>query len=185
MPTFADLFAGIGGFRLGLERAGWECAWANDIDRWACSVYRRHWKVIAQCDIRSVDPDTMPDFDVLCAGFPCQPFSYAGKRLGFADERGTLFSEVVRIARRKKPKIILLENVKGLLSAQGGECFAEVLRSLHEMGYDAEWAVLDSQDFGVPQRRERVFVVGYPRGSARGSVLAELEPGQVAAEAAV
>ena len=185
MPTFADLFAGIGGFRLGLERAGWECACANDIDRWACSVYRRHWKVIAQCDIKSVGPDTMPDFDVLCAGFPCQPFSYAGKRLGFADERGTLFSEVVRIARRKKPKIILLENVKGLLSAQGGECFAEVLRSLHEMGYDAEWAVLDSQDFGVPQRRERVFVVGYPRGSARGSVLAELEPGQVASEAAV
>ncbi|MCX7914552.1 MAG: DNA cytosine methyltransferase, partial [Thermodesulfovibrionales bacterium] len=124
-----DLFAGIGGFRLGLERAGWECAWSNDWDRWACAVYRRHWGGVEEADVRSVDPKGIPDADMVVAGFPCQPFSCAGKMLGFRDERGTLFFEVVRILKEKRPPLVLLENVKGLGSVQGGECFAAVLRT--------------------------------------------------------
>lgn len=178
MPSFVDLFAGIGGFRLGLERAGWECAWSNDWDRWACAVYRRHFGEILEADVRSVDPTEIPDADMLVAGFPCQPFSYAGRRLGFRDPRGSLFFEVARILKVRRFPLVLLENVKGLLSAQGGECFAEIVRTLRGLGYGVEWAVLDSRDFGVPQRRERVFVVGYTGGPAEGGVLADLGAGQ-------
>ncbi|MEM4213944.1 MAG: DNA (cytosine-5-)-methyltransferase, partial [Candidatus Methanomethylicaceae archaeon] len=147
-------------------------------DRWACAVYRKNFGEILEADVRSVDPREIPDADMLVAGFPCQPFSYAGKRTGFRDPRGTLFFEVARILKARRFPLVLLENVKGLLSAQGGECFAEVLNTLRGLGYGVEWAVLDSRDFGVPQRRERVFVVGHLGGPAEGGVLADLGAGQ-------
>ena len=164
---FIDLFAGVGGFRLGMERAGHECVWSCEIDRWCQAVYRYRFGEMPTGDIRQVDPNTIPDHDCLCAGFPCQSFSVAGRRGGFGDARGTLFHEICRIARAKKPPLLLLENVAGLLSAEDRTAFAVVLKSLGELGYDVEWQVLNSKDFGVPQNRERVYLVGH-LGGIRG-----------------
>jgi len=163
--TFADWFAGIGGFRLGLERAGFECVCACEIDGKARTVYRRRFpdageKIPFFGDSREVDPGDVPDHDLFVAGFPCQSFSVLGKRKGFADPRGTLFFEVLRICEAKKPPFLLLENVKGLLWLDGGETFRSVLLSLSELGYRLQWQVLDGGHCGLPQRRERVFVVG-------------------------
>ena len=122
-------------------------------------------------DARTIEPERMPDFDLLCAGFPCQAFSIAGKREGFADARGTLFFEIARIAAVKKPKYLLLENVPGLLSHDGGRTFATILGTLDELGYDVEWQVLNSANFGVAQSRKRVFIVGFHREKCSGKVL--------------
>jgi len=115
---FIDLFAGIGGFRYGLEKSSnaFSCVWSNEWDKYAASIYRYHWGEINTQDIRTVDTDEIPDHDLLCGGFPCQAFSIAGKRKGFEDTRGTLFFEICRILEAKKPRLLLLENVKGLLS---------------------------------------------------------------------
>jgi len=175
---FIELFAGIGGFRLGLERADqFKCVWSNDIDRHASKCYREHWGggTHFEGDIRSVDADSIPDHDLLTGGFPCQAFSVAGKRRGFADTRGTLFFEVARIAKAKQPKLLLLENVKGLLSHGGGKTFETILITLDELGYDVEWQVLDSQYFGVPQHRERVFIVGHLRGKPTSQIFPVFE----------
>jgi len=161
---FIDLFAGVGGFRLGMERAGHECVWSCEIDKWCRAVYRYHWGEVDAGDAREVDPRDIPDFDCLCAGFPCQSFSIAGKRRGFRDPRGTLFFEICRIARAKRPRLLLLENVRGLLSVDRGETFATVLQELGRLGYGVEWQVLNSKDYGVPQNRERVFIVGHLGG---------------------
>jgi DNA (cytosine-5)-methyltransferase 1 len=163
--TFIEMFCGIGGFRLGLERNGWKCVWANDNDKYACQVYRKNFgnKELVEGDIRAVDTRTIPDHDLLTAGFPCQSFSFAGKRKGFEDTRGTLFYEVARIADAKRPPVLLLENVKGLLSNDKGRAFATILQTLDGLGYDVEWQVLNSKHFGVPQNRERVFIVGHLR----------------------
>jgi len=162
--AFIDLFAGIGGFRLALERVGLRCVWSCEIDKYCETVYRRNFGGGFDAkDAREIDTSTIPDFNILCAGFPCQSFSIAGKRRGFDDTRGTLFFEICRIARDKRPKILLLENVKGLLSHEKGRTFAVILLSLDDLGYDAEWQVLNSKDFGVPQSRERVFLVGHLR----------------------
>jgi DNA (cytosine-5)-methyltransferase 1 len=166
-PTFAEMFAGIGGFRLGLERAGWKCAWANEIDKHACKVYRKNFgeKELFEGDICKVDPKDIPDIDILVGGFPCQAFSMAGKRQGFKDIRGTMFFQVARIAEAKRPKILLLENVKGLLSHDNGDTFETILRTLGDLGYWYEYQVLNSKYFGVPQNRERVFIIGHLRDS--------------------
>jgi DNA (cytosine-5)-methyltransferase 1 len=165
--TFIEMFCGIGGFRLGLERSGWKCVWANDIDKYACQVYRRNFGdgELVEGDVRSVDADAIPDHTLLTAGFPCQSFSLAGKRKGFEDARGTLFYDIARVAGAKRPPLLLLENVKGLLSNDGGRTFARILQTLDGLGYDVEWQVLNSKHFGVPQNRERVFVVGHLRGT--------------------
>ncbi len=225
---FIELFAGIGGFRYGLENIPsskgnksrrviknkdlsdnrgkqcvstqyFTCVWANEIDKYACQIYRRNygkevklveratdtkpqsskqkpksrrreWKY-ATCeyvcselhegDIRKVDYRTIPDHDLLTAGFPCQSFSIAGKRGGFEDTRGTLFFEIARIVQVKRPKLLLLENVKGLLSHDQGKTFGTILATLSELGYVCEWQILNSKDFGVPQNRERVFIIGH------------------------
>jgi len=166
---FVDLFSGIGGFRLGLERASeeYKCVWSCDWDKYANRVYRFHFgeENHHAGDVRQVDANSIPDHDVLCAGFPCQAFSVAGKRKGFEDTRGTLFFEIARIAEAKRPPLLLLENVKGLLSCQGGYAFARILQTLDELGYWVEWQVLNSKHFGVPQNRERVFIVGHLRGA--------------------
>ena len=168
---FLDLFAGIGGFRLGMEMAGHECVGYVEIDKFARKSYEAihdtegEWSAH---DITSVTDEEWRQFrgkvDVICGGFPCQAFSIAGKRQGFKDTRGTLFFEIARAAKQIKPRFLLLENVKGLLSHDKGKTFETILYTLDELGYDAEWEVLNSKDFGVPQNRERVFIIGHLRG---------------------
>jgi len=169
-PTFIDLFAGVGGFRIGLERVGWKCVWSSDKLKSCQKIYRKHFGDIDGRPIRQVDAKEIPDHDMLVAGFPCQAFSLAGKRKGFEDARGTLFFDVARITKVKRPTLLLLENVRGLLSAQKGYCFFRIIQTLDELGYDVEWQVLNSKYFGVPQSRERVFIVGHLRGRSSGQI---------------
>jgi len=165
---YIDLFGGIGGFRLGIEKVTngeWECVWYNDIDKYAVNVYNRRFNENYEArDIRNVDEGEIPRHDCICAGFPCQSFSIAGKRRGLEDTRGTLFFEICRVAQHHKPKLLFLENVRGLLSHDEGNTFKTILKSLWELGYDVEWQVLNSKDFGVPQNRERVFIIGHLGG---------------------
>ena len=169
---FLDLFAGIGGFRLGMEAAGHECIGFCEIDKFA----RKSYKAIhdTRGEIELHDITSVPDeliqsighVDVICGGFPCQAFSIAGNRRGFEDTRGTLFFEIARFVSILRPRIIFLENVKGLLSHDKGRTFETILETLDELGYDVEWQVLNSKDFGVPQNRERVFIIGRLRGTS-------------------
>lgn len=169
--NFLDLFAGIGGFRLGMEMAGHKCLGYVEIDKFARKSYEAIFDTKGEWtahDIRTVSDDDLRLFrgkvDVICGGFPCQAFSVAGKRLGFEDNRGTLFFEIARFAKEIQPRYLFLENVKGLLSHDKGRTFETILYTLDELGYDAEWQVLNSKDFGVPQNRERVFIIGHLRG---------------------
>ena len=236
MIKFIELFAGIGGFRYGLENVTtcegvqqglsqesktlpsakqscvatkqFTCVWANEIDKYACQVYRRNYGTkeepksniqsenstlfesqssqyrghtlhqgrwderskLYEGDITKVSTEDIPDHDLLVGGFPCQAFSIAGKRGGFDDTRGTLFFEIARICRAKKPRLILLENVKGLLSHDSGKTFQTILKVLSDIGYILQWEVLNSKNFGVPQNRERVFIIGHSRGTPRAEV---------------
>ena len=172
---FLDLFAGIGGFRLGMEAAGHECVGFCEIDKFARESYKAIHNTKGEIelhDITAVSDDTVRGIghvDIICGGFPCQAFSIAGKRQGFEDTRGTLFFEIARFASILRPRLLFLENVKGLLNHNGGDTFETILRALDELGYDVEWQVLNSKNFGVPQNRERVFVIGHLRGaSTRG-----------------
>lgn len=164
--TFFDLFAGIGGFRTGLERTGhFRCIGHCEIDPHADKSYRTIHNIdpkeVYYADATNINPEEIPGFDLLTAGFPCQSFSLAGKRRGFEDQRGTLFFEIVRILKVKQPQFFLLENVPGLLSHDSGRTFNAILSALSELGYGMEWQVLNSLDFGVPQNRKRVYIVGY------------------------
>ena len=163
MKVFS-MFSGIGGFDLAMRNLGHEIIGACEIDKYARKVYAKHFPgVPIHNDATRLQAESLPQFDVLCAGFPCQAFSIAGKRRGFEDTRGSLFFEIARIAKEKKPSLLLLENVKGLLSHDKGETFRVIISTLDEMGYDAEWQVLNSKYF-VPQNRERIFIVGHLRG---------------------
>lgn len=165
MMKFFDFFAGIGGFRLGMEMAGHECVGHCEIDKYAHMSYMAMHKPketeVFFNDIRTVSPGDMPECDVYCGGFPCQSFSIAGKRRGFEDTRGTLFFEIMRLAKVRHPRFIFLENVKGLLNHDGGDTFETIVATLEELGYSVEWQVFNSRNFGVPQNRERVFIVGH------------------------
>lgn len=167
---FYDAFHGVGGFRYGLEQAGMECVGGCELDKYACQAYGvindEHCE---PTDIRTVDPIRLPDFDIFVGGFPCQDLSVAGKRKGFDGERSVLFFEILRICEVKRPAYILLENVTGLFSHNGGETFRVVLQSLDELGYDAEWQVHNSAAY-VPQNRERVFIIGHLRGQGTRTV---------------
>jgi DNA (cytosine-5)-methyltransferase 1 len=163
--TFIDLFAGIGGFRMAMQSLGGKCVFTSEWDKQAQKTYAANYGKIPFGDITKEETKSfIPDgFDVLCAGFPCQAFSIAGKRGGFEDTRGTLFFEAAEIIRRKKPKAIFLENVKGLINHQGGKTLATILHVLrNDLGYFVpDPRVMNASDFGVPQNRERIFIVGF------------------------
>ncbi len=145
----------------------WECIGFSEIDKYAIQIYEKHFPTHKNWgNARDINPKELPDFDLLCGGFPCQAFSIAGKRLGFKDTRGTLFFDIARIVKAKKPRFLFLENVKGLLSHNNRRTFTTILASLDELGYNAEWQVLNSKYFGVPQNRERVFIIGHLRGTS-------------------
>ena len=169
---FLDLFAGIGGFRIGMESAGHECVGFCEIDKFARASYKAIHDTKGEIelhDITTVSDDTIRGIghvDVICGGFPCQAFSIAGARRGFEDTRGTLFFEIARFASILKPRYLFLENVKGLLNHDRGNTFEVILSALDELGYDVEWQVLNSKNFGVPQNRERVFIIGHLRGGS-------------------
>lgn len=171
---FLDLFAGIGGFRLGMESAGHECVGFCEIDKFARKSYKAIHNTEGEReyhDITAVSDEEWRELrgtvDVICGGFPCQAFSIAGKRKGFRDKtRGTLFFEIARAAEQIKPRTLFLENVKGLLSHDKGRTFGIILNTLDELGYDCQWQLLNSKNFGVPQNRERVFIIGHLRGAS-------------------
>ena len=172
---FFDMFSGIGGFRSGLEAiGGFRCVGHCEIDKQADQAYRAIYDVKEEevyfNDATKIEPNDVPDIDLICAGFPCQSFSIAGKRRGFEDVRGTMFFEIARIAAVKKPAYLLLENVPGLLSHNGGRTFTVILDALSELGYDVCWQVLNSKNFGVPQSRKRVYIIGYLRERCTGEV---------------
>ena len=190
---YLSLFSGIGGFELGIQQAyelqkmGTEpedstyievsssrkptCIGFSEIDKYAARVYQHHFPTHHNHgDITKIIAEELPDFDLLVGGFPCQAFSIAGKRAGFADTRGTLFFEIARILKEKRPRLLLLENVKGLLSHDNGRTFKVILSTLTELGYDLQWQVLNSKNHGVPQNRERIFIVGHLRGTRRPEV---------------
>ena len=173
---FFDMFSGIGGFRSGLERiGGFECIGHCEIDKYANQAYNAIYEPKGEIyyeDARTINPNELPDIDLISAGFPCQAFSIAGLRGGFNDSRGTLFFEIARIAAVKRPPFLLLENVPGLLSHDGGWTFATILLTLSELGYDVTWQVLNSKDFGVPQSRKRVYIIGFLREVCSGEILA-------------
>ena len=169
---FLDLFAGIGGFRLGMESAGHECIGFCEIDKFARASYKAIHDTKGEIelhDITAVSDESIRGIgivDVICGGFPCQAFSIAGNRRGFEDTRGTLFFEIARFASILRPKYLFLENVKGLLNHENGTTFETIISTLDELGYDVEWQVLNSKNFGVPQNRERVFIIGHLRGES-------------------
>lgn len=157
---FIDLFSGIGGFHLGLSKLGGECVLASDILNVACETYYSNYKIKPIGDITKVPAVSIPDHDILCAGFPCQAFSNVGKKKGFADPRGELIFEVFRILKKKKPKAFILENVRGLTTHDGGRTLQIILNHLIDVGYKVKYQVLEAKDFGVPQIRKRLFIVG-------------------------
>ena len=173
---FLDLFAGIGGFRLGMESAGHECVGFCEIDKYARASYKAIHNTEGEIelhDITRVTDESIRRFgsvDIICGGFPCQAFSIAGHRRGFEDTRGTLFFEIARFASILRPKYLFLENVRGILNHDGGATFETIIRTLDELGYDVEWQVLNSKNFGVPQNRERVFIIGHLRGERTRNV---------------
>lgn len=159
-----DLFAGIGGIRLGFSQAfkeDIEFVFSSEIDKYAQKTYYVNFKEIPHGDITKIDEKEIPTHDILLAGFPCQAFSIAGKRLGFEDTRGTLFFEVARIIKYHKPKVVFLENVKGFVNHDKGNTFKVVKETLEELGYKVFTKVLNAKDFGVPQNRERIYIVGF------------------------
>ncbi len=164
--TFIDLFAGIGGMRIAFEDLGGQCVFASEIDPHAAKVYESNFDMVPQHDITMLDPadrDSLPDFDILLGGFPCQPFSRAGKGQGFNDDRGKMFNYIDKILDLRKPKAFLLENVKGLVSNNHGETLEYIMSRLDALGYDAKFKVLNSADFNVPQKRERIYIVGFKK----------------------
>ena len=168
---FFDLFAGIGGFRLGMERNGHECIGSCEIDQYARQIYSRNFGHEPEYkDATKLNPKELPDFQCLCAGFPCQSFSLAGHRGGFEDTRGTLFFEIIRIIREKQPSVLFLENVKGLLSHDKGKTYRTILTTLDEVGYDTSFQLINSKYF-LPQNRDRIFIIGHLRGKSRREIL--------------
>ena len=175
---YFSMFSGIGGFEYGMEQSDYEFenVGYSEIDKYARSIYERHYpNHINYGDATRIDTSTLPDFDLLVGGFPCQAFSIAGKRRGFDDTRGTLFFEIARILKDKRPRYFLLENVKGLLYHNQGETFKTILEVLTNLGYNVQWEIYNSQYYGTPQRRERIFLKGFFRRECGEQVLYKQE----------
>ena len=166
--TFIDLFAGIGGFRLALESFGAHCVYSNEWDSFAQKTYKENFDDMPEGDITKVNEEKIPDHDILCAGFPCQAFSISGKQRGFEDTRGTLFFDVARIVRVKKPKVVFMENVKNFAVHDGGNTLAVVKNTMESLGYDFNYKVLNAVDYGIPQKRERIYMVCFRNDIATG-----------------
>lgn len=160
---FIDLFAGIGGIRIPFQELGGECVFSSEWDKFSQKTYRVNFGEIPAGDITKIDAADIPDFDILLGGFPCQPFSQAGLHKGFSDTRGTLFFEIERIIQEKRPKAFLLENVKQLKGHDGGRTFSVIMEHLEALGYHTEAKILKAADFGVPQIRERIYIVGFDK----------------------
>ena len=162
-PRVGSLFSGIGGIDLGFEQAGFEIAWANDIDAEACKTYRHNFPntQLIVGDVRDIDPRTLPDIDVLVAGFPCQPFSIMGYRRGFKDPRGNLFFEISRFIDVKRPRVVFLENVRNLMEHDDGKTFLVIYNTLAQFGYSVKYKVIDATDVSIPQNRARIFIVAF------------------------
>ena len=159
-----SMFAGIGGICLGFKQRGFEIVWANEYDRSACKTYRKNLGVnyLQEADIACVNPDEIPDFDILTAGFPCQPFSIAGRQKGFKDPRGNMFLEIIRIADIKKPKVIFLENVANLIEHDRGQTFLFIYNKLAELGYSVRYRIMSATEYGnLPQTRRRIFIIAF------------------------
>ncbi len=159
MKTFIDLFAGIGGFHVALSEQGLKCAFASEIDKAACESYEANFGIKPSGDICDISEDSIPPHDVLCAGFPCQPFSQSGNLGGLEDVRGRLFYEIVRIAKHHRPEVMLLENVKTILTIDNGSVQDAIYTALKSIGYRVEHALLNASQYGIPQQRERVYFV--------------------------
>ncbi|MCM1399524.1 MAG: DNA cytosine methyltransferase [Clostridium sp.] len=157
--TFIDLFAGLGGFRIALESLGAKCVYSNDWDTPVQKVYADNFGDTPEGDITQVNENTIPDHDILCAGFPCQAFSISGKQRGFQDSRGTLFFDVARIVKEKNPKVVFMENVKNFATHDNGHTLEVVKGTMEELGYVFYQKVLNAVDYGVPQNRERIYMV--------------------------
>jgi DNA (cytosine-5)-methyltransferase 1 len=181
--NFIDLFCGIGGFRIAFEAQNATCVFSSDVDKFAGQTYQHNFGDFPSGDITEIKANEIPDFDILTAGFPCQPFSYAGRNEGFKDKvRGTLFFDVLRILEYHRPKMFLLENVKGLKSHEQGETMETIIQSLEDLGYSVHWTILNSYHFGIPQYRERWYCVGFdkdiqfqfPKGKSTGATLRDI-----------
>ena len=163
-----SLFSGIGGIDLGFMQAGFEIVWANEFDKDAAHTYRHNFgnAHLVEKDIRQIDAHTIPDFDVLVAGFPCQPFSILGRQKGFKDPRGNLFFEIAKIVEAKRPQVVFLENVSNLIQHDDGKTFLAIYNALVPYGYTFKYRVMDAIDYGnVPQHRTRIFIVAFLLGS--------------------
>jgi len=156
---FIDLFAGIGGFHLALSSFGAKCVFTSEWDKYAQEVYSKNFKASIHGDITKIKESEIPSHDILCAGFPCQAFSISGKQRGFEDTRGTLFFDIARIAKKHKPKILLLENVANFAKHDNGNTLNTILKTLDKIGYDTHYKVLNASDYGLPQRRQRIYFV--------------------------
>ena len=182
--TYIDLFAGIGGFHQAADALGGKCLFASEIDSEAQKAYAANYHLIPNGDITKIDAKDIPEHDVLLAGFPCQPFSIIGNRLGFDDIRGTLFFEIARILKEKKPSLFILENVKQLSGHDHGKTLEKIIEKLESLGYSVFWKILNALDFGLPQKRERIIIVGFlnnnvkfdfPKGEGPGKLEDVLE----------
>ena len=158
--TFIDLFAGIGGFRIALEKLGGECLFTSEINDECIRTYAANFGEYPDGNINNVDIKKIKRHDILCAGFPCQPFSISGHKKGFEDPRGTLFFNILKIVKEKKPKVIFLENVKHLKDHNKKRTLSIILKSLENLGYKTSWSILNAKDFGVAQNRERIIIIG-------------------------
>ena len=185
MPIkFIDLFCGIGGIRLGMDAQNFKCVFSSDINEECQRTYNENFGEQPFGDITKIDEKSIPDHDILCAGFPCQPFSISGKQKGFDDTRGTLFFEICRILNEKKPSVVFLENVKHLKHHNGGKTLQTIIDKLEDLGYSVSWRIMNGADYGVPQNRERIIIIGSLNGifdfnkvntTARGRLLEFLD----------
>lgn len=157
--TFIDLFAGIGGFRIALEQSKAKCIYTSEWDKYAQETYNHNFGEIPEGDITKILPDKIPDHDILCGGFPCQAFSISGKQGGFDDTRGTLFFDVANIVKKKKPKILFLENVRNFMRHDNGRTLSTIKNVLNDLGYSVFTEVLNSSNYGVPQHRQRIYII--------------------------